>query len=140
MDRSELEQTVKDDAGDPAFAELAELMILSGDLQEALQVCIKGLSIAPDVHKGRLMLARVFFELEALPFAAREVKVLLDEFPDNKFLRRLYEKLCPDMAGVSDSREEYETTDDSEEVIVDDTVAEAEFDFDSLDLLEGEDD
>lgn len=135
-DRSELEKTVSEFPGDPAFADLAELLLRERELGKAIVVCVKGLSAAPEIHKGRLMLARAFFELEAIPFAVREIETLLEEFPQNKFLRRLLLKLSPEKTGSSVESSHYT----AEGEAVDDTVAEAEFDFDSLDMLDEEED
>lgn len=104
-----------------AFAESAENLRRSGKLEEALKVCLQGLSANPAHHKGRLVLARVFFEMGYLPFAIREIEELCEALPESKSLQRLRDKLSPQPAEASGGAEE--------------TVAEADFDLDELDLI-----
>ncbi len=108
------------------FTDRAEGLRLSGKLEEALSVVLKGLSDNPDAHRGRLVLARIFYEKGYLPFAVREVEHLVRQVPSNAALKKLLGTLAPDRGG------EIQGSTGS----VEDTVAESEFDLDALALLE----
>ena len=127
MDQN-FEALLRDDPGNPAFANFAESLLNQGKWSEALEVCLAGLSSNPSCHKGRLLLARVYFERNHLPFAVREVRELLDALPENKFIRRLLERLSPESAASSGHRTTGNTGEEK-------TVAEAEFDIGEIDLL-----
>ena len=114
------------DPGRPEFAELAEQFRQQGQLREGLDICLRGLSANPSLHKGRLVLARIFYQLGFLPFALREVEELCRALPNSKSLKRLREKLSPEP--------NREAADQSAE----ETVAETDMDFEELDLI-GED-
>ena len=86
---------------------------------EAIEVCLKGLSANPSCHRGRLVLARLYFECGYIPFAAREVNILRETLPELASLDRLYKKFYPDSAGDSEG----ETT-----------VAETDFEISELEL------
>ena len=101
MERGELISLLESDAGNPVFADYAKELIEEGALETALLVCLRGVGANPSLHSGRLLLARVFYELNLLSFASRELELLCREIPDNAALRSLLEKLSPDPAAVS---------------------------------------
>lgn len=140
----DLAELVFQDPGNPAFVDLAESLRTSGKLSESLQVCLAGLSRNPDLHRGRLVLARVFFELGFVPFCLQEIHNLIKELPNNNALLRLAEKLDPSFESsrlnlnpdsarlpLSDTASSNSQADES-------VVAEADFDFDILDGLNDE--
>ena len=90
-----LREALSTNPGAPEFVSLAELLRAARRHFEALGVLVAGLSASPDNHKGRLLLARVFYELQAIPFAVRELKELCLALPGNKPLVILLEKLAP---------------------------------------------
>ncbi len=112
---------LKEDPGDPLFADLAEELRRGGELIRAMEICLRGLSANPACHKGRLVLARVFYELRYLPFALREIEELCRALPHSRSLQRLREKLSPEVSGAEQQEE---------------TVAEADFDFEDLELID----
>ena len=122
----DLEKAVAKNAGAPEFVTLAEVRRSEGDLKNAAHVCFAGLSADPGNHQGRLLLARVLFELEYLPFAVKELVDLKNAHPDSKALERLLEKLAPDQL-VNQS---------SPDSIGEEVIAEADFEFDILEELE----
>ena len=69
VDEKALTQVLSDDPGDPAFIELADHMRRNDRYEEALLTCLKGLSANPSAHRGRLLLARLFFERGFWPSA-----------------------------------------------------------------------
>lgn len=134
FDESHYLKILEEDSGDPVFAEYAEHLRREGRPLEALNVCLKGLSGNPSCHKGRLALARVFYEQEYFPFARRELEQLAQELPENQSLKRLLEKFSIE-AAAAESKKGFKGSQGgmSED---DSVVAEADFDFECLDLLD----
>lgn len=131
MGKSEddLRRVLREDAGSAEFVDLAALLVERGALLEALEACLRGVAANPGFHPGRLMLARVFYLMSLAPFAIREVATLCQELPHCVSLRRLLTKLSGGaVSPQTQSVEEGEKT-----------LAEAEFDLDSLGELEAED-
>ncbi|MBN8550138.1 MAG: hypothetical protein J0M12_12545 [Deltaproteobacteria bacterium] len=124
----ELRQIVKEDPGNPLFAELAEQLRKSGQHAEALDICLSGLSKNPSCHVGRLVLARVFFDRQMFPFAVRELEALRAALPQSKTIAKLLEKLSP---GASQNPVSVAPAAPSEA----ETFAETDFDFEELDLI-----
>lgn len=90
-DVEELEQLLRNDASPEVFLPLAEAYIRRGFPQEAIRVCQKGLK-NNEHPKGRLLLARAFFDASAdfkapktalLKKALHEVDDLLNKEPNN---------------------------------------------------------
>ncbi len=131
-------EILQNDAGNPIFVDVAESYRSNGEMREALDVCLKGLSANPSCHLGRLVLARVFYERGDLPFAAREVRELCSQLPEIESLRRLFKSLAPD--GQHEVPLSAQISSQPVPVKVEpsgnDTVAEAEFDLDEIDILE----
>jgi predicted Zn-dependent protease len=121
----ELRQLVANDAGNPAFAELAEAIRKRGAQSEALDICLAGLAKNPTCHIGRLVLSRVFYERGMTAFAVRELEALREALPESKTVLRLLDKLAPGTSQGVPSAQLKPT----------DTVAETEFDFEELDLI-----
>ena len=95
MTEEEYRGILAKDAGNAVFIEYAKLLIAQDRLPAALMVCLKGLSSSPGERRGRLMLARVFYELGMLPFAAREIEALSLDLPECGSLRSLRDRLSP---------------------------------------------
>lgn len=121
MNEKEYRAALSADPGAPLFVEFAEYLRGLRRQSEAIDVCLAGLSANPDAHRGRLMLARVFYECGFVPFAVRELQVLGARFPENRALAKLRERLSPNIS-QQDSAGESE-------------VAEAEFDIDAIGLI-----
>ena len=119
------------DPGDPIFVEVAERLRVEGNLPSALAVALRGLSANPSVHKGRLVLAHVLYQMECLPFAVKELQILSAAVPESESVRKLLLALAPD------SLNEGTQLKDSSEG---ETIAATEFDLDDLELLESKKD
>lgn len=132
MDRKALEDLIKEDPGNPAFVEVAEYFRQKKDFTRALEVCLSGLSVAPANHKGRLVLARTFYENGMLPFASRELEQLARELPNNEPIRKLIAILDPEFGELQADTQSQESEGD--------LVAESELDIDLLEDLEEEED
>lgn len=113
---------LQDDPGDECFADYAEYLRLQDRSQEAILVSIAGLSANPSFHKGRLMLARLFFECGYLLFAIREIRELRAALPANMGVKRLLEVL------ERDRKPDEEEKAPGEEQM----VAQTDFDIDDL--------
>lgn len=136
VDEQGLRDAVEKDQGAPEFVDLAKLLRERDELKEAVHICLAGLSQNPTFHRGRLLLSRLYFDLHYYPFALRELLQIREAYPDNASLGRLIDKLSPDVSGSEAASSKPSTA----EIEVDEeTLAEADFDFDSLDELEGED-
>jgi len=94
-------EIIKSDPGNPVFAEVADVLREHGDLTQALSVCLHGVEANPSCHLGRLVLARVFFEMGCAGFAIRELAILRQLVPANVSLIRLIERLAPEVAATS---------------------------------------
>ena len=126
---SEIKRTLEASPGDPVFVSYADNLRILGNLSEALRVCLAGLTASPDGVKGRLVLAQILYDGKYLPFALRELRELSRQLPQNESIKRLLAKLSP---GESNVDPDQVSTDEGE------TMAEADFDFDDIELL-GED-
>lgn len=96
MTEDSAENILAEDAGNPLFVEVAARYRAKGELNKALSVCLRGLSANPAMHLGRLLLARVLYELKYYPFAAKEVQQLVLELPELQSLKKLLKALSPD--------------------------------------------
>ncbi|MBX7138240.1 MAG: hypothetical protein K1X83_09670 [Oligoflexia bacterium] len=123
------------DPGNPLFARQAEELRKAGALNEALLSCLKGLSHNPACHEGRLVLARVLFQLDFIPFAVREVQELRKAFPQSRSVEKLLMAIAPDIAVQPGAEKEAEQAPAGES---DGTLAEADFDIEDLELIEKE--
>jgi hypothetical protein len=83
------------DPGNVLFYDLAVGLSLEGNLLDAIEVCLRGLSVNPGFHKGRLLLSRLYYECGFIPFAVRELELLLQACPHSRAVRRLVERLSP---------------------------------------------
>lgn len=112
-----------EDPGDECYADYADFLRVRKRFSEAVGVCLAGLSADPGYRRGRLILARVFYDAGFLPFAVREVEELQRQAPDNPALKRLLDVMLQDMSSV-----------EGESGIVEGetTVAESAFDIDDI--------
>lgn len=107
-----------------SFTDQAETLAGEGRLDEAVGVCVRGLSDTPNHHRGRLLLAKLYYQSGSLPFAIRELEYLARELPTNKAVLSLLEALNPGSKaslGVERGKEDTKT------------LAEAEFELGELD-------
>jgi predicted Zn-dependent protease len=102
MDLEELEQIVSADPGNSLFANLAELLREDGMLDTAFNVCFAGLSQNPGCHKGRLILARLYYERGFVPFAVRELEEIYRSLESSQsstqFIAKLLKRLGSEIA------------------------------------------
>jgi predicted Zn-dependent protease len=128
MDEDKILEILSKDPGHSSFVEYAEKLRMEGRNEACIITCIKGLSVNPNAHKGRLVLARALYQMNCVPFAVEQLKLLNIALPENIAIKRLLDKLSPGSTAVSDAQ--------AAEL----TEAEAEFDFDDMDLLDDKDD
>ncbi len=128
---NELWESIAEDPGNPAFADLAEQLRGEGKLSETIEVCLAGLSSNPSCFKGRLVLARAFLQKGFVPFAQREIEQLCVALPDNTALQKLADKLDVRPAASTGGTSSSVKTSN-----LDSLVAEAELNFDDIELIE----
>ena len=140
MDQNDIEKRLLADPGDPVFVLVSKALVEQGEVFQAYDILLAGLSHSPDCHEGRLLLAKLYFERDFLPFCVKELNFIAERLPKNKSIRRLLEKFGSDSGIVpeSDKKSEDLKADKSSVTISDsdETVAEMEFGFDDIDLLE----
>ncbi len=121
-----LRKQFETDTGSKACVALADALYRDGQLLEAIDVCLRGLSSNAQNDAARLLLAKLFSERGYNSFAAREVVELLRRFPESQPLKKLLEKLSPDIGVVTGDNSAQET------------IAEAEIDFGDIQVLHDE--
>lgn len=126
MDKTQIQQDLEENPGDPKFIEYADLLVKEGDHMQAIEVCLAGLSANPAAHGGRLILAQAFFERGFYPFAVKELKELNTALPENETVAKLLERISPSSSVSSEDIEE--------------TVAESDFDLDILEAIGDDED
>ena len=140
MDSNDIEKRLASDPGDPVFVLVAKALIEQGETFQSYEILLAGLSHNPDCHEGRLVLAKLYFEQDFLPFCVKELRYIAEKLPNNKSVRRLLDKFGSDSSNVEESQEKPSdlkasgssaTLSSSEE-----TVAEMELGFDDIDLLD----
>ena len=125
MDYEEIQEILTKDPGNAVFIQHAESLRQEGKYDLAITICLKGLSANPNAHRGRLVLAHALYQMNCLPFAISQLQLLAEALPEDKVIRRLLEKLSH---GTIVSGEGNAASSE--------TRAEAEFDFEEIDLLE----
>jgi tetratricopeptide (TPR) repeat protein len=65
------------------FAPLADLYRKMGKVEEALKICLDGLSHHPRYSGGRVALGHCYYDLEHLDQALKEYEYVLSYYPDN---------------------------------------------------------
>lgn len=91
-------ERLAEDPGDDCFMDYAEYLRINGRHLEALAVCFGGLTSNPSALRGRLVLARIFYDAGYFPFAVREIEDLHRAMPENSAITRLKEVLLQDRA------------------------------------------
>ena len=122
MSEEELRHQFSQDPGGKAFPELAKILLSQSKNEEAMMVCLKGLSHVPENTLGRLLLARAFFELGFVPFAQRELQLVSTLAPDNEQVKNIVRYIVSPTESATKERSNSEPN----------VLAEAEFDIDDL--------
>lgn len=130
MDDEESKALLEKDPGNTVFVEYAESLRLQGQHESAVIVCLRGLSVNPDNHRGRLVLAHTLYQMRCVPFVIEQLRHLASALPEDPVIPRLLAKLTQTPTSGDDSNEN--TTSEAA------TQAEAEFDFDEIDMLNEE--
>jgi tetratricopeptide (TPR) repeat protein len=76
----------------PWFARVASDLLDSGDIKEALRMCIEGTRVFPRYTTGRLMLGKCYEALGSHVEAMLEYKRVLEVFPDNSLVLELLKR------------------------------------------------
>jgi predicted Zn-dependent protease len=128
--------------GNGGHLESAESALEAGRLDVALSTLLELLSESPHDPQGRLLLAHIYYLSGCVELASEEVSRLQERFPEKESLQRLMQALDPSTQSVVQEPEkvaekvETPPAQKKEKKKEDDVVAEADFDFDDIDLLE----
>ncbi|HEX7574298.1 MAG TPA: tetratricopeptide repeat protein [Bacteroidota bacterium] len=76
-------------ATSPWFARAAADLLESGNIKEALRICVEGTRVFPRYTTGRLLLGRCYEALGSNVEAMLEYTRVLEVFPDNPLVREL---------------------------------------------------
>lgn len=156
---AEVDSLLVEDPGSPVFVDYGEFLRQQNRLSDALMVLMRGLTANPSFARGRLVLARVLYDLRCLPFAVRELEIVAAQNPNCKSVRKLLSAIDPsylsDRAETHTGRSEgggetsYPEPDSADREIklrndaltpsnpfADDVVGEAELVLDEIDFLE----
>ena len=79
-------------ATSPWFARAAADLLESGNIKEALRICVEGTRVFPRYATGRLMLGRCYEALGSHMEAMLEYTRVLEVFPDNPLVRELVDR------------------------------------------------
>lgn len=99
---TDLKAIVEADPSSPRFVDYARELLKLGESQEAMLVCLRGLSGDPGSAQGRIALAEAFFIQGLVPFAVREVEELSRMAPENETVSKLLAKLDPGRSHKAD--------------------------------------
>jgi len=140
---SSLFRAFEEDPGSDLGLLYIKELLSKGETREALPCLLKSVNANPSGHIARLLLARFFFTQGLTSLAAREVKELAERIPDNEALERLSQKLSPRSVSASsksdgsNSDAVYSPDSNARESIDSEAeVAEADFDFSDIELLD----
>lgn len=115
----------------------AENLIGQSKEAEATIVLMRALEANEEDHQARLMLARVLYGLGLRKFSGFQLQVLIDFFPENKRLKRLFDLITGktlEQNGVeasSESNEAVKEKDKQEPRKAEDEDIEVEVEFDA---------
>lgn len=98
----ELRHKMRQSAEKECFAEYAEQLRLAKKYSASIRVCLEGLSHNPNEDRGRLVLARTYYDCGYIAFSLRELNFLSNRHPDNVYIKRLVEKLSLSKTNTSD--------------------------------------
>jgi tetratricopeptide (TPR) repeat protein len=79
-------------ATSPWFARVAADLLESGNIKEALRICVEGTRVFPRYTTGRLMLGKCYEALGSHVEAMLEYTRVLEVFPDNPLVRELLDR------------------------------------------------
>lgn len=79
----------KEDPTSRIFAPLAEAYRRMGKVEEAIEICRKGLEHHPDFYGGRVALAKCFIDEKDFNSARQELELVVASVPDNLMAQRL---------------------------------------------------
>ena len=75
------------------FIPLAQICREQGLLEEAREICARGLEHHPESVSGRLMLSRILFDMEEFMAARNIVEKILQDYPAQQEAKTLLEKM-----------------------------------------------
>ncbi len=128
-----LPDNLKDAPGSPEHIQFCESLIAEGNFLEALYVALRCVCHSDDNAEAKLLLAKILFRLDCVPYAVREIEDLNQSHPHISSIARLLEKIAPGGSTRPPQQGEAPTTAAKKD---EETLAEGEFDFSDIELLE----
>lgn len=99
----DIKHKIREDLQSESFAEYAEMLRISKKYSASIRVCLDGLSKNPSMDKGRLVLARTYYDCGYVDFALRELTFLSKRHKDNIYIKRLIDKItCSKNQSIKD--------------------------------------
>lgn len=97
----------QDDPTSRVFAPLAESYRKAGLFKEAIEIAREGLRIHPTFTGGRVALARALFDQGLFSEVVDELRIVLNDAPDNLVAQRLMAESCLMLGQVSEALSAY---------------------------------
>lgn len=97
----------QDDPTSRVFAPLAESYRKAGLFKEAIEIAREGLRIHPTFTGGRVALARALFDQGLFSDVVDELRIVLNDAPDNLVAQRLMAESCLMLGQVSEALSAY---------------------------------
>ncbi len=85
----EKQNKLQHDLQNESFADCADNLRIAKNYSEAIRVCLEGLSSNPEFDRGRLVLARIYYDCGYIDFSLRELAYIYQKCPDNIYVKRL---------------------------------------------------
>ncbi len=84
----------REDPTSRIFAPLAETYRRMGRIDDAIEICLEGMSHHPDFHGGRVALARCYLDKREFALAKHELEKVVNVVPENLLAQRLLGEAC----------------------------------------------
>ena len=104
---AELARRVEKEPGSRLFLDLTREYYQTGRLEQAAEVCAKGLRHHPSYLSARVLLGRIYHDLGRSDEARFEMETVLAQAPDNLLARRVVAEITLDKGDLAGALERY---------------------------------
>ncbi len=104
---AELARRLEKEPGSRLFLDLAREYYQTGRLDQAAEICAKGLRHHPSYLSARVLLGRIYHDLGRSDEARFEMETVLAQAPDNLLARRVVAEISLDQGDLSGALERY---------------------------------
>ncbi len=88
-----LQKRINDNPNSILFARLAESYLKDNNVDQAIQICERGMEFHPDYSTGYLILAKCFFRKEEFELAEKQLKKVISIDPKYLFAHKMFAEL-----------------------------------------------